>query len=137
MGLVVRQSTIPGAGKGLFATREFKKRSTIGRYLGELLSTEEHNRRYGGSDQDHAPYSLQTTNSAGRVVSAECLRGIMSMANGTRYLRQANARFVDNLRSDGTVRIEATRRILPGTEVLLFYGDGYFDTAGNITHTTS
>jgi hypothetical protein len=61
----------------------------------------------------------------------------MSMANGTRYLRQANARFVDNLRSDGTVRIEATRRIRPGTEVVLFYGDEYFDTAGNITHTTS
>jgi hypothetical protein len=137
MGLAVRQSTIQGAGKGLFATRVFKKGSTIGTYAGELLSTQEHNRRYGESDQDHAPYSLRTSNSAGRVVSAECLRGIMSITNGTRYIREANARFVDRLRPDGTVHVEATRRIGPDTEVLVHYGRGYFDTAGNSKHTTS
>ena len=137
LGLVVRQSTIQGAGKGLFVTREFKKGSTIGRYAGELLSTEEHNRRYGGSDQDHAPYSLRTSNGGDRVVSAECKRGVMSMANGTKRKSRANARFVDNLRSDGTIRIEATRKIRPGTEVLIHYGRDYFATAGNSKHTTS
>ena len=137
LGLVVRQSTIQGAGKGLFVTREFKKGSTIGRYAGEILSRVEHNRRYGGSDEDHGPYSLRTSNSGNRVVSSECKRGIMSMANGTKRKSKANARFVDKLRADGTIRVEAIRRIKQNDEILIHYGRDYFKTASNSRHTTS
>ena len=61
----------------------------------------------------------------------------MSMANGTKRKSRANARFVDNLRSDGTIRVEATRKIRPNTEVLVHYGRDYFATANNSRHTTS
>ena len=61
----------------------------------------------------------------------------MSMANGTKRKSTANARFVDKLRADGTIRVEATKRIRPGDEVLIHYGRGYFKTAGNSRHSTS
>ena len=35
--LLVRDSTIPGAGKGLFAAKPFKKGEFIGRYVGKVL----------------------------------------------------------------------------------------------------
>ena len=136
LGLTVKKSTIANAGKGLFATKLFRRDDTIGRYAGELISNAEHNRRYGGTDDDHGPYSVQTRNSQGRIVDASCRRGLMSMANGTRRKSQANARFVDNLRPDGTIKVKATRAIRPGTEILIHYGRDYFATAGVSEHST-
>lgn len=132
----MKRSTIPNAGKGLFAARAFRKGDTTGRYAGEVLSTAEHNRRYDAGDDDHGPYSVQTRNARGRIVDASCRRGIMPMANGTRRKSDANARFVGNLRADGTIAVRATRTIRPGTEILIHYGRDYFATAGVSEHRT-
>ncbi len=35
----VKSSTIPGAGKGLFATKDYKKGETIGQYFGEFVKS--------------------------------------------------------------------------------------------------
>ena len=136
LGLAVKTSRIPNSGKGLFAARLFKKNEVIGRYAGEVLTAAEHNRRYGSSDNDHGPYSVQARNSGGRIVDASCRRGIMSMANGTRTRSQANARFVDNLRPDNTIVVKATKRIPAGAEILVHYGKDYFKTANVSEHTT-
>ena len=136
-GLVVKQSKIKNAGKGLFAVRTFKKGEVIGYYRGELLSTAEHNRRYGSTDDDHAPYSLQASNSKGRIVDASCSRHLMSMANGSRRRSNANARFVDYMRpSDGAVKVQATKTIKKNEEIIIHYGRDYFDTASNAKHST-
>lgn len=40
-GLEVKQSTIPGAGLGLFATRTFRKNHAITQYIGVIISAQE------------------------------------------------------------------------------------------------
>ena len=42
----VKKSTIPNAGKGLFATKTFNQNSVIGEYTGENVSEAEIGRRY-------------------------------------------------------------------------------------------
>jgi hypothetical protein len=133
VGLEVKNSNIPNAGKGLFAAREFKKDSVIGVYAGEVLTLAQHSARHGANKHDHGPYSIQVGN---RVVDAACRRGLMSLANGSKSIARANARFVDNIRPSGGINVKATKRIRVGQEIIVYYGADYFKSAKYHTHTT-
>ena len=132
----VKQSNIPNAGKGLFAKKEYRNNDLIGHYRGQVLSNRQHSRRYGASQKDQGPYSLQVRKDT--VVDSSCHRFVMSMANGTARQRDANARFVSRMNSEtsGKVAVRATKRIRIGDEILVHYGRDYFRVAGNSTHTT-
>jgi hypothetical protein len=133
VGLEVKTSNIPNAGKGLFAAREFKKDSVIGVYAGEVLTLAQHSARHGANKHDHGPYSIQVGN---RIVDAACRRGLMSLANGSKSMARANARFVDNIRPSGGINVKATKRIRSGQEIIVYYGADYFKSAKYHTHTT-
>ncbi len=122
-GLMVRASTIPGAGLGLFANRRFQRNHRITKYSSHEIS------RTANQDSD---YVLKI--SANQFMDSESLRNypgrfINSNANTG---RPANARFAqgyqihrDNRYNLRWISVYAIRRIEKGDEILIDYGDEY------------
>ena len=135
-GLKVKRSTIPNAGKGLFATKQFKKGKPIGAYAGENISVAENNRRYGADDLDNAPYSLSARNMPGRILDSACSRSLMSLANSKRERKRNNAKFSQHMKGDGTINVISTKRIKDGDEIFIDYGKGYWKGAQWSLHAT-
>ena len=143
--LKVKQSGIARAGKGLFAWEPsnggniFKKGETIGYYRGELISNKRMDKRYGKTG--NAPYTVATSRSSvagntNKNIDAGCKRGLMSLANGSRGMSGANARFIDNIRPDKTIAVKATKNIQHNKEIVLHYGKAYFDSMKKNTNKT-
>ena len=117
-------STIVGAGKGLFATRNFNRWEWICPYIGENITDACLTARFGNGT---APYA---TDSVGGAIDSACRRGIASLANGlftangnSRGERFHNARIVYN--PDGEIWVRAIKFIPSGDEIYIFYGKEY------------
>lgn len=123
--LRIADSTIPNAGKGLFAHDPsaakgkpvFRKGDIIVSYTGEKVSRKDFNRRYPGDIT--AAYALAHRNGTG--IDSACKRGIASLANaGTQ--KTANSQYA---LLDGKYYVECTRDIRHGQEILVDYGSDY------------
>ena len=136
LGLKVKQSTIPNAGKGLFATKDFKKNKVISSYGGNIISKAELDRRYGGGNNDNAPYSLSARNAPNRILDSACRRSLMSLANSKRQTNRNNAKFSERLKGDGTINVRTTKRVRVGDEIFIDYGKGYWKGTQWSRHTT-
>ena len=117
--LKIKPSTIPGAGKGLFAARPnagddivFRRGDVVVEYGGESIDRATLDHRYG---RYTAPYGLQRR--ADLFENAACKRGAGSLANH-KPLSQANARY-----SVGRDRMNlvATKNIRNGQEIFCCY----------------
>jgi hypothetical protein len=132
--LKVKESTIEGAGRGLFAhdPRQgqeailFRKDQTIAEYTGEIIDQTELVDRYA---QHTAPYAVQA--GADRFIDAACDRCIGSIAN-TRP-RGQNVRFSVYR---GRVSLKATQNIRNGQEIFLAYGGQYRLEEPGVSHRT-
>jgi ribonuclease HI/exonuclease III len=129
LGLTVKPSPIPDAGLGLFATREFAPGSHLTSYLGEILSKEQLEARYG-DDSFTAPYAVSVSTNI--FIDAACFRGIGAYANGARNGLRSNARFCVHPASR-SARLVATRRIRSGDEIIAAYGPGYWRGSGSFS----
>lgn len=113
----VGPSSIPDAGKGLFAVRRIEVGDTIGYYSGKVISAAELNAgMYAGSE-----YLLYITRN-------HIIVGEGPLANYTRFINHseaANAFLITSTRWK-TARFEAIRVIEPGDEVFFNYGDDFF-----------
>lgn len=122
--LRIKTSTIPHAGKGLFAVgREheivFPEGSLIVEYEGETINTEELERRYG----DHtAVYVLKQKHNT--FVDSACKRGIAALANTKPTREECNAWFTITRRGK-KLRLEASQDIYGGDEIFAYYGSEY------------
>ena len=130
----IRQSTIPGAGKGVFAVREFEEDESICPCIVESITQNCLDQRY--DEDETAPYAI--TDRRRRYIDSACRRGIGSMANGrfradgtSRVLNAHNA-VVEPRRAQGRW-LRATKPIAAGGEIFVYYGDEY--VLGN-NHTT-
>lgn len=119
--LDIRYSNIPGAGLGLFCHSPesgdrpvFSKGETILEYTGETLDAKQVEERYGNGT---GPYVLKL--SEDMHIDAALRRCAASIANGSKGIFTNNAVFVGS-------RIEATRSIMHGDEIILSYGVGYW-----------
>ncbi len=113
----VRESTIPGAGRGLFARVAVEPGETIGYYTGEVVGWERL------TDQSYSKSKYIFAVGRDRFVVARGPR-----ANHIRYINHAtepNAFAVVSTRWK-TVRIEAIRPVKPGDEIFLDYGEDYW-----------
>lgn len=74
--LAVKDSTIKGAGKGLFATRRIKKGTALGNYVGERLS-------YAEAASRDPSYFIHTSadGSVGYVIDGRSMENTMRWAN--------------------------------------------------------
>eukprot|EP01031_Cornospumella_fuschlensis_P025540 gene25540-30837_t len=123
--LAIRNSTLDGAGKGLFAFDRaarpddvvFRDGDRIARYNGQLINAQQLQDRYGGYT---APYGVQVNTR--QVIDCACKRGVGSLGN-TRPAAN-NATLSVNTR-DKTASVKATRTIRNGQEVFISYGCAY------------
>ncbi|CAM9707189.1 unnamed protein product [Ectocarpus sp. 6 AP-2014] len=138
-GVKGRVSTIANAGQGLFATRDFPRNSWVCPYIGENITKDEANTRYGDTT---APYTMQGPKSL--TVDAACKRGIASLANclfrsnGTvASVNRHNCIASHRPVGDGTpgVWLQTTKSIKAGHEIFLYYGNGGYALDNN--HKTS
>ncbi|KAJ3080316.1 hypothetical protein HK102_003136 [Quaeritorhiza haematococci] len=125
--LMIQASTIPRAGKGLFAMKRnapngtvlFRKNDVILEYVGEIISVSETNARYG---EHTAVYTLRRNRSTD--IDAACKRGVVAMANS--QPGKNNARFGAAGRGENyRMVLRATKNILHGQEIFAHYGGNY------------
>ncbi len=131
-GIKIKESTLEGTGKGLFATRYIPMGAWICPYLGEELQQACLDLRYPGNMT--APYTETDTAPDGTVtiVDSACYRGIGSMSNGLFNQRTGVIRAKESHNSETVYRDEysqiwlrATRNIPEGREVFVYYGADY------------
>ena len=124
--LRIKQSTVRGLGKGLFAldnnqSRDeivFKKGEKIIEYGGEVLTSEELDDRY----EDYtAPYGLEVNKSKNIYEDGALERGIGTLCNHS--VQKANARFSVN--RNNKVSLVATKNIKNNSEIFIDYGTDY------------
>lgn len=141
-GVQIKPSTIPGAGKGLFATRTVPKGSWLCPYVGEQTTMSCIHKRYPGTMT--APYTMQLP--GGIAVDSALVRGIGSLANGKfnadktvsslgRHNCVARVRPV----GDGIPGpwLKTTKTIKGGREIFLWYGEKYALQHNHSTSRTS
>lgn len=121
--LVVKRSTIPGAGKGLFTRKTIPKGTRIVEYKGRVTSWKEADHRQGENGYiyyvkryhviDALPYKKALARFANDARGLTRIKGIIN-----------NAQYVE----DGLkVYIESTRDIPANSEILVGYGKEYWD----------
>lgn len=129
LGLEVKRSTIPGAGLGLFAVREFIAGERVAQYDGERLSSEEYQQRYEG--QPMGTYGIELDDDV--VLDARRTdSGVARYACDYHGSKNGpNAEFVVFFeKSGGEVWIVATKRIKPGDEIFVDYGEEMHNAMG-------
>lgn len=128
MGVRVRPSSVPGAGRGLFAAwRDGLAKGHRIPYTGDAIALND--------DEAGGPYVLQTRQGAG-IDAARRNSGLGRWVNDPRgavdengRARRANCEFVLHTPRGGGQRIAAVRTLRPilkGEELLVRYGDDYW-----------
>lgn len=131
--LRIKDSLIPHAGKGLFVEDKtkangaiiFKKGDKIVDYVGEIVTMQELDARYG--EVNTAPYGVEINKKANRFEDAACRRGAGSLINqgtesgATKY----NCELSLGGRRKDRVIIKATANIKNGKELYTDYGHQY------------
>lgn len=121
--LVVKKSTLPSAGKGLFTKTRIVKGTRILEYTGKISTWKAVNH-----DEGFNPYIFYVTRN--HVIDAAEDTSILGRyANDARGLTRVkgitnNCQFVIKSRR---VYIESFKTILPGSEILVGYGKEYWE----------
>jgi SET domain-containing protein len=133
--LRIKESTIPGIGKGLFALDKraagnailFRRGEKIIVYDGEVVTQAQLQRRYGNFT---APYAI----SQGKFAEdSACRRGAGSLSN---HAINTNARLAFSRRTKKFMLI-ATKPIRNGAEIFCSYGRAYRHNDGLVHKTSS
>jgi len=121
--LVIKRSTLPSAGKGLFTRKPIAKGTRIVEYKGKITTWKEVDHDNGKNgyiyyiNRNHVIDAKPFSKTLGRYANdANGLKKIKLVTNNARYV-------VDNLR----VYIEAVKDIPAGGEILVRYGKEYWD----------
>ena len=134
--LRIKTSTLPGAGKGLFAfdptktgqSGVFNEGDEIIQYDGEIVTTPAVTQKYG-NDNATAPYVIADTEV---TEDGACRRGTGAMANHQRG-RTLNAEIKEK---DGKLFLVAKRRIKHDAEIFIDYGIHYRFNEPNVKTAT-
>ncbi len=129
LGLDVRQSTIGGAGLGLFAMRPFLPGERVAHYGGERMTHDEYQERYEG--QSMGAYGIE--------IDEDLVLDARATTSGVaRYAcdyhgsgNEPNAEFVAMIdEGEWVVWILAVRPIKVGEEIFVDYGEEMHDAMG-------
>ena len=121
--LVVKESTIPESGKGLFTKKFIPKGTRIVEYKGKITTWKDVDHKEGTNGYI---YYIKRTH----VIDAGTYKKALGRyANDGRGLYRIpgitnNAQYVED---EGKVYIEATKDIPAGSEILVSYGKEYWD----------
>jgi SET domain-containing protein len=124
LGLEVKQSQIPGGGRGLYTLKAVPKGRAVVEYTGERRTPQEFER-------DPSLYGIALTKS--KIIDARSTQSSVGRyANDCRTKNKKakqckgnNTKFAGDIRKQ-KVRLRATRKIKPGEEVFVSYGRSYW-----------
>jgi SET domain-containing protein len=121
--LLIKKSTLPGAGKGLFAKKVIPKGTRITEYKGRISTWNEADHQDGLNayifyiNRNHVIDGSKDKSSFARFANdAKGSQKGIKLNNNCKYV-------VDGLR----VFLESKKEILPNEEILVGYGKGYWD----------
>ena len=120
-GFRIKDSTVPGAGKGLFVLKEVQPNENITLYTGDEYD-EEKSGVYVLKINNNLYIDAKKTNEPGL---GQMDQRLQTSATEQR-LCSNNSRFSYDYRNRAA-NIKATRRIPPGQEVFLSYGPAYWN----------
>ena len=121
--LVVKRSTIPGSGKGLFTKKEIPKDSKIVEYKGRVSSWKDADHRNGDNGyvyyikRDHVVDALPFKNALARYANdAKGISRVKGINNNSEYVEEG-----------GKVYIVSRKKIPKNGEILVAYGKEYWE----------
>lgn len=120
----IKKSSIPGAGKGVFATKLIPKGSVMGYYKGKLHTQDEYDHL---NNKDYI-FELKFRNQPNFYIDASSPK----YSNWTRYVNGARKKSQKNMINTDTyqqcfnIYFEALRDIQPGEELIISYGHHYW-----------
>ena len=141
--LKVAPSTIPNAGKGVFAFNKtkganeiiFRRNDIICVYGGEFISRAELDERYGDYT---APYGIEVNHNL--LQDGACTRSIGTLVNHKNRRADNNAEFYVSTRNPGPhprqIKLRATKPIRNNQEIFVHYGNNYIMNEENTNYTT-
>jgi hypothetical protein len=127
--LIVKQSTIPNAGCGLFAKRDFKRDELIGYFKGNIISMTKANKIDATGDIRRF-YFVDLEN--GKILDVYDSPSLAKYANDaegiTRIDGLANNAVIGLCNNGKMAYIKAQKLIPEGAEIFLEYGKEYWET---------
>ena len=121
----VKKSKLPDAGKGLFTTTRIKKGELIVEYTGEKLTWKEAEERYKDSENMAYVFHISPKNCIDAMPCPDAL---------ARYANDANATLTKKVKNNSEYQIikrkafiVATKNIPANSEILVDYGDDYWE----------
>ena len=124
--LEVKESSIPGAGKGLFTTKFIPKGTRIAEYKGRVRTWKEVENEHSNYyifyvDENHVIDAGRHKTSIARYINdAKGLKKIKGLSNNAEFV-------VDGLKAF----VEARKDIPAGAEIFVGYGKEYWDVIRN------
>lgn len=129
MSLYIAESTLAGAGKGLFTDALIKRGEQIVEYTGDIITWKECERRNNEMKEGIGAYYFY-------VSAKKCIDAQYHLDSMARYCNDANGftkipGIKNNARFEiikGKVFIIASRNLQPGVEIFVPYGKEYWQT---------
>jgi SET domain-containing protein len=122
---LVKKSQIPGAGKGLFAKRDFKKGERILEYLGEIITDAECDRRAEEHDQYGYIFYISKKKCVDAYHTPEHLARYANDAKGLTKVKGLNNNCCYSIyKQSGWIKAE--KNIKVGEEIFVSYGAEYW-----------
>ena len=115
-GIIIKQSSIPEAGKGVFTTRDIDEGVTIGEYKGE--------RTEYSKMSENGKYAWKLQN--GKIIDAADVK----KSNWLRYINDHRSEEGNNLsmyEHDNCVYYKTIKPIKKGSELFVSYGEKYWE----------
>lgn len=126
----IRRSNIPNAGFGVFATQNIPCGRALGYYRGEIVTPEEHERRY--AKKGYGEYSL-LANDIDNPTEKVYIDGKHHYNWVSRVNASKGTGKKPNIQWDAYGHVTALRNIKKGEELLLNYGRSYWQGKKNGT----
>jgi len=126
MALIVKKSSLPNAGKGLYTTKRIKKDSKVIEYKGEIITWKEYDKRVEENKDGYLFY----------INRNRCIDAFPTPQHKARYANDAAGLVrIKGLKNNSEYQIfgdkcyiVATRDIEAGEEIFVDYTKGYWDT---------
>jgi len=119
-GLRIKQSSIPDAGRGLYAEKDYKQGQIVAQYQGQKMTKREVDKKY----KEQGDFTVCHGNKPHNI----CVDAVVTSSSNGRYANVGNATNNTKLKykaKNKTFRLVATEPISTSREIFADYGDEY------------
>jgi SET domain-containing protein len=126
MALIIKRSTLPGAGKGLFTNKPIKKGKRIVEYRGEMIDGSEYKKRFR-ENKFHYTFLINRNKYVDAFTTPQYKARYANDAKGFARLRGVKNNCIYELDENERIFILAVRDIKKGGEIFVDYSQTYWN----------